>query len=98
LLAFSPEGIEEMNKNLIALNNGRSHQPILKVRTYEPKGNKFPVGQTGNKGKKYVEAAKGTNLFFAVYQEPSGKRRYETIPFNIVLERRKQGLAPVPLE
>ncbi len=98
LLAFSPEGIEEMNKNIITLNNGKSHQPILKVRTYEPKGNKFNVGQTGNKKKKYVEAAKGTNLFFAIYQDTNGKRNYETISLNIVIERQKQGLSSVPLE
>ena len=46
LLAFSPEGIEEMNKNIAALNNGKFHQPIFKVRTYELKGEKFNVGQT----------------------------------------------------
>ncbi|QEC52783.1 CRISPR-associated endonuclease Csn1 [Anseongella ginsenosidimutans] len=98
LIAFSPEGIEEMNKNIVSLNNGRPHQPILKVRTYEPKGNKFYVGQTGNKRAKYVEAAKGTNLFFAIYQDQVGKRKYETIPLNIVIERQKQGLGSVPSE
>jgi CRISPR-associated endonuclease Csn1 len=96
LLAFAPEGIEEMNKNIVLLNNGKPHQPILKVRTYEPRGNKFNVGETGNKKYKYVEAAKGTNLFFAVYQDSSGKRNFETIPLNIVIERQKQGLPSVP--
>ena len=95
-LAFSPEGIEEMNKNIVLLNGGKFHQPILKVRTYETKGNKFAVGQTGNKIHKYVEAAKGTNLFFAIYQNENGKRSFETIPLNIVVERQKQGLSPVP--
>lgn len=89
LLAFSPEGIEEMNKNIIALNNGKFHQPILKVRTYESKGNKFNVGQTGNKKDKFVIAAKGTNLFFAIYQDGKGKRNYETIPLNEVIEHQK---------
>jgi len=95
-LAFSPEGIEEMNKNIVTLNNGKFHQPIIKVRTYEPKGNKFNVGITGNKKDKYVEAAKGTNLFFAIYQDENGKRSYETIQLNIVIERLKQGLSEVP--
>lgn len=95
-LAFTPEGIDEMNKNIQQLNNGKFHQPILKVRTYEPKGNKFQVGQTGNKNTKYVEAAKGTNLFFAIYQDENGKRSFETIPLNIVIERQKQGLTSVP--
>jgi len=89
LVAFTPEGIEEMNKNIVSLNNGKFHQPILKVRTYEPKGNKFSVGHTGNKKDKYVEAAKGTNLFFAIYENENGKRNYETIPLNEVIEHQK---------
>lgn len=95
-LAFSPDGVEDMNRKIQELNGGKPHQPILKVRTYEPKGNKFNVGVTGNKKDKYVEAAKGTNLFFAIYLDQTGKRKYETIPFNIVLERQKQGLDSVP--
>lgn len=94
-LAFTPEGIDEMNKNIIALNNGKFHHPILKVRTYETRGNKFNIGQKGNKSSKFVEAAKGTNLFFAIYQDEQGKRSYETVPLNIVIERQKQGLNSV---
>jgi CRISPR-associated endonuclease Csn1 len=93
--AFSPEGIEEMNKNITQYNDGKKHQPINKVRIFEL-GSKFALGQTGNKKDKYVEAAKGTNLFFAVYQDENGKRNYATIPLNVVIERQKQGLGPVP--
>jgi CRISPR-associated endonuclease Csn1 len=95
-LAFSPDGLDEMNKNILELNNGKQHKPIQKVRTYEPRGNKFNLGQTGNKKTKFVEAAKGTNLFFAIYQDENGKRNYETIPLNIVIERQIQGLSSVP--
>ncbi len=94
--AFSVDGLDELNKNIQKLNGGRFHQPIYKVRTYEPKGNKFSVGQIGNKKDKYVEAAKGTNLFFAIYVDGKNKRSYETVPLNIVIERLKQGLSPVP--
>jgi CRISPR-associated endonuclease Csn1 len=94
--AFSPEGIEEMNKNIVKLHEGKFHQPIFKVRVYETIGNKFRVGTTGNKKDKYVEAAKGTNLFFAIYADENGNRSYETIPLNIVIERFKQGLNAVP--
>lgn len=96
-LAFSPEGIDDMNKNISQFNNGQPHQPIYKVRVFEL-GSKFPLGQTGNKKTKYVEAAKGTNLFFAVYENENGKRTYESIPLNEVIERQKQGLAPVSFE
>ena len=44
----------------------------------------------------YVEAAKGTNLFFAIYIDEAGNRSYETVPLNIVIERLKQGLNAVP--
>jgi len=101
--AFLSEGIEEMNRNIISLNNGKYHQPIYKVRVYE-KADKFAVGQTGNKSSKFVEAAKGTNLFFAVYEteqeDKDGriikKRTYATIPLNVVIERQKQGLSSAP--
>lgn len=93
-LAFSPEGIEDMNKNIEKFNDGKPHQPINKVRIFEL-GSKFPVGQTGNKKDKYVEAAKGTNLFFVVYVDDKGKRSYESIPLNEVIERQKQGLNSV---
>uniref|UniRef100_UPI0032B08E12 deadCbCas9 n=1 Tax=Chryseobacterium TaxID=59732 RepID=UPI0032B08E12 len=96
-LAFSPEGIDDLNKNIEKYNDGKPHQPINKVRVFEL-GSKFQVGQTGNKKGKYVEAAKGTNLFFAVYEDEKGKRSYETIPLNEVIERQKQGLTSVPLE
>ncbi len=92
--AFSPEGIEWMNKNIISLNNGKCHQPIYKVRTYE-RAEKFTVGQTGNKSEKFVEAAKGTNLFFAIY-ETEHKRSFTSVPLNVVIERLKKGLSPAP--
>lgn len=96
-LAFSPEGIEDLNNNIEKYNDGKAHQPINKVRIFEV-GSKFQVGQSGNKQSKYVEAAKGTNLFFAVYEDKNGKRSFETIPLNIVIERQKQGLSVVELK
>lgn len=103
--AFSSEGIEEMNKYILTLNNNKFHQPIYKVRLYEAFGNKYNIGNLGNKQNKYVIAAKGTNLYFAVYKyeefdkkenKSITKRSFETIPLNIVIERQKQGLTPVP--
>lgn len=105
-LAFSPDGIDEMNRNIIQLNNGKFHQPIFKVRVYE-KADKFAIGEIGNKSSKYVEAAKGTNLYFAIYEvekldkntgEVIKERKYATIPLNIVIERLKQGLPPAPAD
>lgn len=94
-LAFTPEGIEDMNRNIAQYNDGVQHKPIYKVRIFEI-GSRFALGETGNKKYKYVEAAKGTNLFFAIYANENGKRNYETIPLNTVIERLKQGLGAVP--
>lgn len=102
-VAFSPDGIEQMNDNIVSLNGGNPHKPILKVRIYE-KAEKFAVGQSGNKVYKYVEAAKGTKLFYAVYQkeifdkkseESRFVREYETIPLNDVIDKKKKGEAIV---
>lgn len=95
-LAFSSEGIEDMNRNIQQYNDGKLHKPINKVRVFEV-GSKFPLGEIGNKKHKYVEAAKGTNLFFGVYRDDKGMRVFDTIPLNEIVEREKQSLDPVPL-
>jgi CRISPR-associated endonuclease Csn1 len=89
-LAFNTEGLEDLNKNIVSLNRGKFHQPIYKIRLYEV-GNRFAVGETGNKKDKFVEAAKGTNLFFAIYwDEEKQKRVYDTVPLNEVITHQKQ--------
>ena len=93
--AFSAEGLEMLNDNISIYNNGKQHKPIYKVRLFQAKGNKFPIGYKGNKSKKYVVADAGTNLFFAVYLTNDGCRKYETIPLEEVIARMKQKLHPV---
>ncbi|QTE23916.1 type II CRISPR RNA-guided endonuclease Cas9 [Polaribacter cellanae] len=89
-LAFNSDGVETLNKNIKELNGGKNHHPIYKVRLYE-EGSKFSIGETGAKSKKFVEAAKGTNLFYAVYYNESKKKRvFETIPLNDVIAHQKQ--------
>ena len=103
-IAFSSDGIDAMNETIVELNDGKFHQPIYKVRVYEV-ADKFSVGKKGNKSLKFVEADKGTNLFFAVYEnekvnnttgEVERKRSFATIPLNVVIERLKQGLSAAP--
>lgn len=95
-VAFSAEGIEMMNKNILVLNKGKAHKPIYTVRWSTPTGNKFPVGNNGCRNSKFVVADEGTNLFFAVYEDKNGNRSYDSIPLNIVIERQKQGLGSAP--
>ena len=93
--AFSADGIDEMNKNIILLNGGKNHKPIYSVRKYE-EANKFAVGEIGCKSKKFVEADKGGNLYFAVYKKDDNSRSFRTIPLNEVIDRLKMKMSPVP--
>ncbi len=91
-LAFSMEGIEALNKNIIQLNNGQFHHPIYKIRLYEI-GSRFQISEDkfSPKSKKFVEAAKGTNLFYAIYwDKEKQKRMYDSIPLNAVIAHQKQ--------
>ena len=80
--AFSADGLERMNRNIKDLNGGKDHMPIKKVRVYE-QANKFSIGTTGQKSTKFVEAAKGTNLFYAIFTNAKGLRGYATVPLSI---------------
>lgn len=93
-LAFSPEGIDDLNKNIEKYNDGKSHHSILKVRVYEKGKGRFPLGQTGNKVDKYVQGS--PNLFFAIYKDENGKKSFDSIRLDILIERMKQMLNPVP--
>ena len=90
--AFSSDGIEQMNADIQLLNNGVPHKPIKKVRVYE-KAEKFAVGHIGSKSKKFVEADKGTNLFFAIYETVTedGKctRSFVSVPLRMVIDCQK---------
>lgn len=97
-IAFSADGIDEMNRNVVELNGGKPHKPIYKVRRYES-GNKYSIGQKGSKAKKFVEADGGTNLFFAIFNseklnkesgEMESVRSYLTIPLNVMIDCQKK--------
>lgn len=97
-IAFSADGIDEMNCNVVELNGGKPHKPIYKVRRYES-GNKYSIGQKGCKAKKFVEADGGTNLFFAIFNseklnkesgEMESVRSYLTIPLNVMIDCQKK--------
>ncbi len=88
---FTTEDVSELNKNIAQFNNGKDHKPIHKVRIYENSNHKFKLGERGTKNKKFVETAKGTNLYFNVYQNVKGERNYRTIPLTEVIENHKQG-------
>lgn len=90
-IAFTPIGIEELNRDIVLYNDGVPHKPICKVRKYE-QADKFKIGEKGMaKSKQFVEGAKGTNLYFIVYLV-NGERKYKTLPFYVVLAAQKEAV------
>lgn len=94
--AFSPEGLAKLNEHIVELNGGKPHHPIKKVRVSETMGEKRAIGEKGCRSRKFVEAAKGTNLYFGVYANEAGERDFATIPLRKVIERLQKKLPPVP--
>lgn len=94
-IAFSPEGIAELNDNISLYNDGQPHKPVKSVRVSDALGKKYQVGQRGNRKSKWVVADEGNNLFFAIYVDENNKRSYDTPNLRGVIERLKQGLPPV---
>lgn len=96
-IAFSAEGLEELNREIEKYTpNGKPHKPIWRVRVSDKLGEKYQVGSSGNKSKKFVEAQAGTNLYFAIYRTPDGKREFSTIPLRVVLANIRENKPPVP--
>lgn len=93
--AFSSDGVKELNKNIIKLNNGKFHHPIFKVRTSDSMGTKFSVSEEGQKNSKYVVTAAGSNAFCGFYQKETDRKFY--IPtLRESVESLKQGFEPCP--
>ena len=85
-----------MNENIQTLNGGKPHKPIYKVRRTETSDGKQPIGANGNRSSKYVEAAKGTNLFFAVYSDGKGGRSFAITDLRSAINRKLQKQPLVP--
>ncbi|WP_373058183.1 type II CRISPR RNA-guided endonuclease Cas9 [Zunongwangia sp. H14] len=68
-LAFSTQGVKEMNDNIKILNKGQNHKPIYKVGIYEKEGEKFQVGEAPHKTKRFVETADGANVYCGIYEK-----------------------------
>ena len=86
--AFSIEGIEKFNS--------KRKIPVYNLPIAESGEKRFALGNSIGSKHKWVEAEAGTNLFYAIYIDDEGKRSYDTIPLNIVIERQKQGLPSCP--
>ena len=104
-LAFSPDGIVEMNKNIVKLNNGKPHAPIRSVSKSRSGDKKFALGKSGAKLKKFVNGDVGANFYCAVREikkidkktnKITIERSFKIIPLNEVIENLKQGKPIAP--
>lgn len=102
-IAFTPEGIEEMNKpeNLLKLNDNKPHNPINKVKITRGFGNQRSLNEEDKnsvKSKQYVVNDAGSNLYLGfyerTYQDDQGKevieRKYKDIGLIELIETLKQ--------
>lgn len=83
-LAFSPNGIEEMNAEIARDGNaltpkGKPHKAIKYLHIVEDKGAGFVVSKTKYKPTKVAYTAKGGNLKLAVFLDNKGKWGRKTI-------------------
>lgn len=78
-IAFSAEGIKDMNTHVTELNNGKCHKPIYKVKVTQALGKMFPVAEKkpGHpmiaKNKQYVISDAGSNNFCGIYKSVDGE-------------------------
>ncbi|APQ17683.1 type II CRISPR RNA-guided endonuclease Cas9 [Maribacter hydrothermalis] len=100
-LAFSQEGLEDLNSNIEQFNDQKPHKPIYKVRLFEKGSGRFALGFKGINAKKYAQGS--PNLYFNIYRNEDGQY-YETVPLNKVIIHQKNAAnmpkknrTPVPI-
>ena len=77
-IAFSADGIKEMNSNIEELNNGKNHKPIYQVKMTQAKGKMFLVSECDKekpmtvKNKQYVTTDADSNRFCGIYKDKNG--------------------------
>lgn len=96
-IGFTPEEIDKMNEpeNIKYLNDGKSHQPIKKVKITRGFGNQRALNDENKdsvKSKQYVVNDAGSNLYLGFYE-----RTYEDKDGNNVTERRFQDIGLMDL-
>lgn len=78
-IAFSTEGIKDMNSHIVELNNGKNHKPIYKVKVVQALGKMFPIAEekpgqpVTAKNKQYVISDAGSNKYCGIYKSANGE-------------------------
>lgn len=77
-IAFSADGIKEMNSHIAELNNNKRHKPIYQVKMTQAKGKMFLVSEPDKekpmtvKNKQYVTTDADSNRFCGIYKDKNG--------------------------
>ena len=112
-IAFTPDAIEEMNKpeNILKLNDGKKHKPIIKVKITRGFGNQRALNEENMesvKSKQYVVNDAGSNLYLGfyerIYQNDNGlqvrERKFKDIGlielFETLKQEKSKRLNPLP--
>lgn len=101
-IAFSAEGIKDMNDHIVELNNGKNHKPIFKVKVAQALGKMFPVAEKGAghlvtaKNKQYVISDAGSNNFCGIYKSAQGETAIYVPSLKATIEatRKNESLFP----
>lgn len=101
-IAFSAEGIKDMNDHIAELNNNKSHKPIYKVKVTQALGKMFPVAEkefgqpVTAKNKQYVISDAGSNNFCGIYKSAQGETAIYVPSLKATIEaiRNDEGLFP----
>ena len=102
-LAFSVEGVEDMNKHIKELNNEKNHKPIYKVKVTQTLGKMFPVAkqEVGEpviaKNKQYVCTDKYCNIVSGVYKSDEGKTKILAPSLRDVIDAFRNGDSIFPI-
>ena len=96
-IAFSTDGIEDMNNHIAELNKGKSHKPIYKVKVCQTLGKMFPVSERKlnepivAKNKQYVSTDEGSNNICGVYKSKNGDTKIYVPSLREVIEATRNG-------
>ncbi len=78
-IAFSADGIKELNDNIVELNNGKKHKPIYKVQMIQALGKMFQISSKDEnnpiemvKNKQFVVSDASSNKFCGFYKSENG--------------------------
>ena len=96
-LAFSADGIEDMNKHITELNNGKSHKPIYRVKFAQTLGKMFPIAEQEDgkpntvKTKQFVCTDKGSNIVCGIYKSDKRETKYFVPTLREVIDAERTG-------